>query len=66
MTTQELTLNLIRPQGSQPPGESPGFGRGGLRRRMNQLVEVAREEHSRLANLDAERELRARENYGGQ
>lgn len=64
--SQELTLNLLRPQGSNPAGDQPSFGQGALQRRMERLLEVARAEHARLATQDAERELRERANRSGQ
>jgi hypothetical protein len=64
--SQELTLEHVRTQAAGPGSDEPTFGRGVLRRRFERLVEVAREEHSRLRDLDAERELRARDQYGGE
>ncbi len=64
--SQERTLHLQRPQGSSEPAGEPALGQGTLRRRLESLIEIARAEHSRLSDVDAERELRRRENYGGE
>ncbi len=63
---RQLTLELERPRQEPRDGSPPAPGSGPLRRRLDRLMEVAREEHVRLRDVDAERELRARENYGGE